>query len=109
MDKLNLKFDSKKFWKAKLRELEKYSSALEGFLRIAPLEMEREIQNELMDIRRERLLNPDLYQGQVGQMLLEMEASNVEATRDMWVVIIESTQESLRWSAKCRQQVKHLL
>ena len=101
MDELKLKFDKGAYWQMKLRILQQYKGGTLMFLRIAPIEMQREMQNLLADQRKDRMLVPEMYQGDLAQMTRELEQENMRATRDLWHMMIRDAKQDVLWADKC--------
>lgn len=101
MDELKLKFDKSAYWQTKLRILKQYKDGTLTFLRIAPIEMQREMQNLLADQRKDRMLVPEMYQGDLAQMTRELEKENMRATRDLWRMMIRDAKQDVLWADKC--------
>jgi len=101
MDEFKLKFDKGAYWQTKLRILQQYKNGTLTFLRIAPIEMQREMQNLLADQRKDRMLVPEMYQGDLAQMTRELEQENMRATRDLWRMMIRDARQDVLWADKC--------
>lgn len=100
-DKLKIKFDEKAYWQKTKSVLRQYKAGTLLFLRIAPVEMERELRNIVAEHRKDRILIPEMYQGDLAQMTLEMERDSINATRALWYKMIGSARQDVLWADKC--------
>lgn len=101
MDEVKLKFDKGAYWRTKKKILQKYKDGTLMFLRIAPIEMQRELQSLLADQKKDRILVPELYQGDLAQMTREQEVENMQVTKDLWIMMIRDAKKNVLWADKC--------
>jgi hypothetical protein len=105
VDKIRMRFDRQAFWSSKNRELQSYRNGVLTFLRVAPLELERELRDLQLEMRKDRLLVPELYQGDLGPITQKLEAESLIATREMWVTLIQQARQDVAWADKCLKLV----
>ena len=101
IDELKLKFDPDEYWRSKITILRQYKNATSKFLKIAPIEMQREIRNIQSEIMKDRALMPEMYSGDMAKITQQLDAENLIATRDLWVMMIQDARRDIAWANKC--------
>ena len=101
IDEIKLKFDSGKYWESKIAILRQYKNATTKFLKIAPIEMQREIRDIQSEIMKDRMLVPEMYSGDLAKITQQLDAENLIATRDLWIMMIQDARRNIAWADKC--------
>ena len=105
VDKIKVRLDRQAFWTSKNRELQSYKNEVLTFLRVAPLELERELRDLQLEMRKDRLLVPELYQGDLGRITQKLETESLMTTREMWMTLIQKARQDVAWADKCLKLV----
>jgi hypothetical protein len=100
-DKLKHSYDSKSFYQNKRQEILKFKEESIKHARLVPLNHKQEIENARMEMQRESVMVPEMYQGEMLAITQKANRELLEAITESWVASAVYYRKNIEWADKC--------
>jgi hypothetical protein len=100
-DKLKHSYDSKNFYQKKRRDILKFKEDFIKRARLVPLERKQELDNARMEIQREAIEVPEMYQGEMLAITTQLNRELLAIINESWVSSAAYYRKNIEWADKC--------
>jgi hypothetical protein len=100
-DKLKHSYDSKSFYQKKQQDILKFKEDFIKHARLVPLNHKQDLENARVEMYREAIMVPEMYQGEMLAITIQVNRELLAAITESWVASAAYYRKNIDWADKC--------
>tara|TARA_R110000782_G_scaffold265549_1_gene359351 strand:+ start:314 stop:742 length:429 start_codon:yes stop_codon:yes gene_type:complete len=108
-EKIKHAYDTKSFYRAKRHEVLEFRDKSIKNVRLVPLNHKQDVDNARAEMRREAVMFPEMYQGEMRALNIELNRELLSSINGFWSASRLQFKEDIEWTDKCLEFINEKL